>query len=358
MWDLPYDADGALVSQVTEYVVALRNVSRSMDLSRFHAFLQSRMGGQEDLDHGGPHPSTSTAWGLSLAMKGCPRELVGITRIMWYNTVIAVQHPRMRGRQQCLRCGGLGHGMRVCYMSVIALGGSGSLVAPAAELSALTVQPSSFTSLEELKQAVSNSRAQAPEIQERTSDSIVGVQAPGPRPEQQQRRVQPIPEEPADNWIDGGRSRKSHRGCKQQRSKVAEAEEHKSTSTSTVSQAGQNPGLKTQRGPLQSSVGSRYNPLIIESSDEKSSPEEGLAVESKDKLWLTAKAIRKAHTELLVVEDEAKAGLEAVLRLVSGTKGSLVRYELLRATRDHEDLGEDMATQLPQALRVMGLGQC
>ncbi|EGZ30443.1 hypothetical protein PHYSODRAFT_386952, partial [Phytophthora sojae] len=114
VWDLQYEEDGALISTASEYVVILRNVTRNMDLGRLHAFLKHVLRAPfvfEDLDRSGPQSSTSTAWEMSFAMDGCPRELEGITRIVWFTSVIVVQHPSMRGRQQCLRCGRLGHPM-------------------------------------------------------------------------------------------------------------------------------------------------------------------------------------------------------------------------------------------------------
>lgn len=56
-----------------------------MDLRRFHAFQKHVIVDQldlEDLDQGGPHSRTSTAWELSFALEGCPSAWEGITRII------------------------------------------------------------------------------------------------------------------------------------------------------------------------------------------------------------------------------------------------------------------------------------
>ncbi|EGZ29030.1 hypothetical protein PHYSODRAFT_471456, partial [Phytophthora sojae] len=126
--------------QEAAYVVILRNVARSMDLSHFHSFLQYALSvpfDLNDLDLGGPNSWTSTAWELSFSQDGCPDALLGIKRIMWFNYVIVVQHPTMHGRQQCHRCGGLGHPMRLCNLSAAALKGNGSIVAAEATLAQL-----------------------------------------------------------------------------------------------------------------------------------------------------------------------------------------------------------------------------
>eukprot|EP00644_Phytophthora_capsici_P019372 jgi/Phyca11/132496/e_gw1.173.3.1 len=148
-WERQYDEDGTVVSQAMEYRVILRNVTRSLDITRFYTFLQQALEVPfefDDLDEGGPNSSTSTAWALRFTMDGCPRALEGVVRIIWYGVVIVVQHPHMRGRQQCLRCGRIGHYMRTCSMSKPALSGPGSLVATDSLLAHLPAIKSTFTS--------------------------------------------------------------------------------------------------------------------------------------------------------------------------------------------------------------------
>lgn len=100
-------------------------------------------------------------------------------------------------------------------------------------------------------------------------------------------------------------------------------------------------------------VGSRYNLLTIGSANEKSSREEGKTVVMSEKPRTSAKAIQKAHAELLVVEDEANAILDAVLDQVTDTQGSLIQAATQSGLSDTEVFGKDEGIPLSRALTAM-----
>ncbi|KAF1772065.1 hypothetical protein GQ600_10713 [Phytophthora cactorum] len=101
-----------------------------------------------------PHSTTSTAWELLFALEGCSRVLKDISRIIWLDVHINVQHPAMRGSQKSPRRGKRGHQMRASRMTDKGRRGPESLAASEGVILSLKVSPPTFTSLEELRTAI------------------------------------------------------------------------------------------------------------------------------------------------------------------------------------------------------------
>lgn len=179
--------------------------------------------GLEDPDEGGPTSSTSTTWELRFTLDGCPRALEGIMRIVWFNTVIIIQYPHMRGRQKCLRSGKLGHLMRTCSMTKIGLKGQGGMVTSEAEIAHMPKVPQTFASLEELRNTVEEHRQRPSDMTTPTIRAIPVAREASPptkegatsseRTETQHRGQRSHMSSGTQcEWFDGGKTKNPTRG--------------------------------------------------------------------------------------------------------------------------------------------------
>ncbi|OWY93530.1 hypothetical protein PHMEG_00037043, partial [Phytophthora megakarya] len=88
-WSRQFDQNGELIPQTVNYVVTLKNVTRTMDQPKLLAFLKFVLKENftwVDLDQGGSHSSTSTSWELTFTSEGCPAAFDGVVRIIWCNS--------------------------------------------------------------------------------------------------------------------------------------------------------------------------------------------------------------------------------------------------------------------------------
>ncbi|KAE9279470.1 hypothetical protein PR003_g28226 [Phytophthora rubi] len=125
----------------------------------------------------------------------------------------------------------------------------------------------------------------------------------------------PRDEEPKEGWFDGRFKKKPSSGIPTNHPQANFPIQQGSVPAKNADKPTK-PGMKNGRvnGAHQNAkAGSRFNPLTIESANEKSSQEDEQKPEQPEKPKPTAKTIRKAHAELLVAEDTALADLAAAL---------------------------------------------
>ncbi|KAL3663659.1 hypothetical protein V7S43_011074 [Phytophthora oleae] len=341
IWRRQQGADGEAAHSAANYSVVLRNVSRTMDMSRLSAFLKKTLSVPfelYDMDIGGPHSSLSTSWELSCDLDGCPSALEGVVRILWFGSTIVVQHPTMRGLKRCLRCGAVGYPMRACNMSARALQGPGSLVATEAGVLSLHVEPRTYTSMTELRKAAPVS-TESPPLAAKGHNEEATSQAPP-------ASARHLGEN--EGWFDGASTKLPAR------SKGHRTEPNRPSGTGNKGAVDVKPDSRVS-AKLQTQTGSPGHPLDLESTDDES-PQHGVnRVQRGPTATKRTKAeIQAANVKLSVTEDAAKTALFTVLEQVASMHGNLLR-NVARAKLDPLLVDAGAPFLLEEALTTMGI---
>ena len=161
IWNNQADCNGEKYNQAANYACVLRNMSRNTDLTQLYAMLKKVLDVPfqlEDMDNGGPMSENSTSMGLTVSTTNCPEKIINISRLYWNHVMIIIEHPTMRGRRQCLRCGELGHPMKQCTITVEEMKKSRCIVIATEDTEKVEAFVETFSSMDDLRNQIDTHR--------------------------------------------------------------------------------------------------------------------------------------------------------------------------------------------------------